>query len=120
MITYNNLISKALEAVPEFNDEYNRLIKRNIIDAESGNHIVFAYAFTPVLIEAIRTNNKPLQEVMFGFLEEMASSEDRLVVEVCDYSVLEEINDETDLYSIIDLMGPKTREGVDAIKQYMT
>ena len=119
MLTYDSLVQEALKAVPAFAKEYRRLISEDIIDYEDGNHIVFGYAFTPILITAMKNHDETVVRSMFDFLEQMASSDDGLVVEVCDQSVLEALNDEYDLNKIRFLMGPKTQEGADAVKQYM-
>ena len=41
------------------------------------------------------------------------------MVEVCDQSVLEELNDEIDEDVLMGLMGEKTKEGYQTIKTYM-
>ena len=119
MLTYENLIDKALVAVPAFKSEYYHQIENGMLDADDGKHIIFGYAFTPILIDALKNHDELVIRSMFDFLEQMASSDDGLVVEVCDQSVLEALNDEYDLNDLRFLMGPKTQEGVDAVKQYM-
>lgn len=119
MLTNDNLVIQAIKAVPEFEKEYNRQISDGILDKDDGNHIVFSYAFVPILINAIKDNNQALQEKVFAFVERMAASQDHLVVEVCDYSILEALNDEFDYSTLNKLFGEKTKEGYEAIKQYM-
>lgn len=119
MMTYENLLTNAISDVPAFAKEYQRLMDADMIDSNTGNHIVFGYAFTPVLIGAINATEKSVVRGMLAFLEKMASSDDVRVVEVCDQSVLEELNDEVDWKDLRGLMGPKTKEGLVAIKEYM-
>ena len=119
MITYQNLLDKAKSKLPEFASEYDRLINKDSIDLESGNHIVFSYAFTPVLINAIKRNDNDVIKRMFDFIEEMSASEDVNVIEVCDQSILEELNDEIDDRILFRYMGVKTKEGFDIVKTYM-
>ena len=119
MLTYDNLISSVNEIIPEVKNKYDELIKTGIIDNEVGNHIVFGYVYVPVLSYAIKTGKKELVKNMFSFLEEMASSEDRRIVEVCDQSVLEALNDEFDDNVLIPLMGENTKVGFAALKSYM-
>ena len=118
-LTYDNLVENALIAVPAFAEKYLELINEDYIDKESGNHIVFGYAYTPVLIDAIKNHDSETVVNMFEFLEFISQSEDGRVVEVCDQSVLEALNDEFDDELLIQLMGESTREGFAAIKTYM-
>ena len=119
MLKYDTLVSEALKAIPEFKAEYDKLISADIIDAESGNHIVFGFTFVPVLLSAIQDGNESLRDSMLAIVEQMASSEDRLVVEVCDYSILEALNDHVEDSVLMPLLGEQTRIGFDAIKRYM-
>lgn len=120
MLTYDNLIREALTELPNFKTKYEQLIEDDMIDAESGKHIVFSYAFTPLLKEAIKNGDEDTTKKMFAFIEKMASSEDNLVVEVCDQSVLEELNDDFDGNVLKKNMGTNTTEGYKALKQYMS
>ena len=119
MITQKNLLTEAKTKLPLFSKEYDRQVKEDIIDSETGNHIVFSYVFTPLLGDAIKKKQTHNILQMFSFLEEMASSADDTVVEVCDQSVLEALNDEFDDREIVGYMKPKTKEGYEAIKGYM-
>lgn len=119
MLNRDNLIEEAKTKLPLFSKEYDRQVKEDIIDFETGNHIVFSYVFTPILVEAIREKQTCDIVPLFSFLEEMASSDDDAVVEVCDQSVLEVLNDEFDDCDIIGYMKPNTKEGFVALKGYM-
>lgn len=119
MLTFNNLVQKALLKLPAFKIKYGEMIKKDVLDVDSGMHIVFEYAFTPIMKEAIINCDKKTTRDFFSFLEQMASSDDNLFVEVCDQSVLEELNDDFDGEDLYKYMGPKTKIGFEAIKQYM-
>ena len=119
ILTYNNLVQKALLRLPTFKIKYDEMIKEDVLDVDSGMHIVFGYVFTPILKEAIINCDKKTTRDFFSFLEQMASSDDNLFVEVCDQSVLEELNDDFDGEDLYKYMGPKTKIGFEAIKQYM-
>ena len=119
MLEYGTLLDEALNKLPDFKKEYNKLISEDEIDKESGNHIVFGYAFVPVIVKAIKEENTITRDAMFGFLEQMASSDDIKVVEVCDQSVLEALYGEFDEKTILPYMGKKTKEGFMAVKEYM-
>ncbi len=119
MITYNNLLENVKNKIPQFTVEYDRLVEDGSIDLESGNHIVFSYVFTPLLLKAIKQNDNNMITEMFDYLEKMSLSIDDRVVEVCDQSVLEVLNDEFDEATLLRYMGPKNKEGFEAIKTYM-
>ena len=119
MLTYDNLITEAQIELPNFKTKYNQLIEDNMIDTESGKHIVFGYVFTPLLLEALTNNDEETVTTMFSFLEEMACSKDNRVVEVCDQSVLERLNDEFDENILKKYMGTNTSKGYKALKRFM-
>lgn len=119
MLTYENLVFSANERIPEVKEYYDALVKKDVIDSKSGNHIVFGYVYVPVLTDAIKSDKTELVKNMFSFLEEMASSDDGHIVEVCDQSVLEALNDEFDDKLLFPLMGENTKVGFAALKSYM-
>lgn len=118
-MTYETLLPETMKALPEFQEAYDKSIREDTIDVESGLHIVFGCVFTPLLKKAI-FNDSALAKRMFDHLEKMAGSEDKRVQEVCDQSVLETLCDEFRIRTIWSLAGEKTREGIKAISQYMT
>ena len=119
MIKYDNLVCEARRCVPAFANKYDELIRDDYLNKDSGNHVVFGYAFAPVLIDAIQKHDDAVIKDMFVFLERMSNSDDNSVVEVCDQSVLEALNDEIDDNILLRYMGPKTKEGFEAVKTYM-
>ena len=118
-LTYDNLLQEARNAIPEFDTEYNQLLNQDLFDEQAGNHIVFGYAFTPLLVNAIKNHTEPLEAKMIDFLERMASSSDRYVVEVCDQSVLEVLNDEFEDDQLRKILKKETLVGFEALKTYM-
>lgn len=119
MLTYDSVTTKALQELPEFADKYNQLVSEGWLDSDDGVHIVFGMAFVPVLVEAIKTGETNVSERMLKFLEKMAMSDDHLVQEVCDFTVLEQLHDEVKDTVLYPLLGEKTKEGFLAISKYM-
>ena len=119
MLTYDTLLAEALNAFPDFKQMYNKLVAEDVIDSESGNHIVFSYAFVPVLVDAIQTGKDKLVTEMLAFVEEMAKCEDPLVGEVCDFTILEELNDVIDDAVLVPLLGKEALVDFKLIKRYM-
>ena len=119
MLTYDTLLPEALRLFPEFKKVYNKLMTEDEIDAETGNHIVFSYAFVPVLIKAIQTGNKKVSVPMFEFIDRMAACEDNAVGEVCDFTILEELNDAISDDILVPYFGEETMKDFQLIKRYM-
>lgn len=119
MIKIDDLLKKALKEVPVFKDEYERLIDIDEIDTESGEQIAFSYAFTPKLVEAIENDDKIVYDNMLEFVEKMAESTDVRVSEVCDYAIMEVLNDNFTKERLWPLFGEKTKESYNAVKEYM-
>ena len=118
-MTYKTLLSEALSDMPIFKKTYDNLIAKDDIDKDSGMHIIFGYAFAPVLIDAIRDKDIPTIRQMFAFLEKMAGCSDLKVQEVCDQSVIEAVAGEYRDDTITPYMGKKTIEGLSAIREYI-
>lgn len=119
MLNYETLLGAALGRFPEFRAEYEKLVSADEIDRDTGVHIVFSYAFVPLMINAVETNDRKLAERLFSFVEEMAKSEDDRVAEVCDFTVLEELNDALSDEQLYSFMGEVTAEDFRLIKNYM-
>ena len=119
MLTYETLTEQALEALPLFRERYDREIAAETVDADDGKHIIFGLVFTPMLEELIRANKQPELRQTLDFLETMASSDDNLVVEVCDQSVLEAIYGEFPHEKIRKMLGKETQKGYDALQSFM-
>lgn len=117
-MTYNTILKEAYRELPEFKKRVERFMETDEIDANTGVHIVFEYAFTPLLKEELRANSS-LSRKMLVFLEKMASATDRLTQEVCDQSVLEPLADEFEDDEIYPLLHAKTKEGYRAVRQYI-
>jgi len=119
MITYENLLQNALSVLPEFKHEYEDLIERNIIDKESGNHILFSYIFVPIALETLKQGNEEMKQRYFNFLENMAASKDVRVTEVCDFTVLEELYWQADKNDLWNALGHYSRKGLMTVSTYM-
>lgn len=116
MLRYDVVVNEAKTAIPEFKEKYDSLIKENILDEDDGVHIVFGYAFVPVLLDAIQKKNEALIKRMFDFLELMVKSPDKECGAVCDFSVLEAINGEVPDEVLYSYMGPETRLDFEYMK----
>lgn len=92
-MNYNNLVSEMLSRFPELNLEYEKLLSGNFLDANSGVHTIFSTLFNPRLMREVERRSA-LSFRMMAFVAEMGNSDDRLVGEVAEFTVLEELCDE--------------------------
>lgn len=92
-MNYNNLVSDMLNRFPELKFEYEKLLSEGLLDADSGVHTIFSVLFNPRLIREIE-NRSALSFRMMEFVADMDDSDDRLVGEVAQFTVLEEVCDE--------------------------
>lgn len=95
---YDSLIEDIFDTIPELREEYNSKAENELIDEETGVHIVFGLIIVPYLIELLKSENDQYNDEMlkkiFEFLEEMAKSDDVLVQEVLEFTIIERIIDE--------------------------
>lgn len=118
-MVYKTLLEEALKEVPDFKREYDNLIRDDVIDNQSGMHVVFGYAFTPLLIKAIKDNDVPAIRQLCAFLEKMAGCRDEKVQEVCDQSVLEAVAGEYSDGVIVPLFAKNTLKGLMSVREYI-
>lgn len=118
-MTYDALIETAMAKLPEFKTEYERQVAEDIIDSETGVHIVFEYVFDPLVIKAVKEKNDDLCRRFFAFVELIASDENLRVSEVCDVSIIERLYGELKPEEIIPYLGKSSRESYDQVGTYM-
>jgi len=96
-LKYNSLIEDIFKAIPELREEYNSKAEENLIDEETGVHVVFGVIIVPYLVELLKRENDNHKEVLrrtFIFFEEMAKSDDVLIQEVLEFTIIESFIDE--------------------------
>lgn len=111
-MTYETLIHDACDEFEEFRNAYNNALANNDIDVDSGNHTVFSVVFLPLLCDAINKGSTNTEKY-FDFMEKMETCGDPRVAEVCEFTVLEELCDEYDNKTMLNLL-QKTRETLQA------
>lgn len=118
-MTYDTLVQTAAKKIPEFKTCYENLLKLDEIDKDTGVHIVFEYAFDPLVIEAVKTKNDDLCKRLFDFIELIASDKNVRVSEVCDVSIIERLYGELEPEEIIPYLGKSSKEAYDQVGTYM-
>ncbi|MBQ3848735.1 MAG: hypothetical protein II748_07810 [Clostridia bacterium] len=106
----------------EFSDDepaINAIAAENAVDDEDGMHIAFGMVVLPFLSRLIEEDQTAKIEKAFAYFEEMASSDDHLISEVLEFTVIEGIialgNDFVS--KCISYMKPHTYDSFKAISQ---
>lgn len=118
-LTYDKIVQQAYEAIPEFKEKYEEIKRQDLIFDDTGPYIVFSYVFNPLFVKEVEENNENLIHRLSAFLEEMSTSEDHLVSELCDIGCLEELHDNIKDHVLYPLLGEDTKKGFVAISMYM-
>ena len=118
MITYDTLLTTAINELHGFKEKYEAEIGCDTLDAESGMHTIFSFVFVPILSEAI-SRDEELAKQYFDFVEQMEASDDVLVQEVCEFTILEELCDEFKDAEIERYLGKVTKDGYNCIRKYI-
>lgn len=118
MITYDTLLTTAINELHGFKEKYEAEIGYDTLDAESGMHTIFSFVFVPILSDAISKDEK-LTKQYFDFVEQMETSDDVLVQEVCEFTILEALCDEFEDVEIERYLGNVTKESFNCIRKYI-
>lgn len=94
---YDNLVEKILNDIPELKNEYLDKAEDNLIDEATGVHVVFGLIVTPYVVNLLKNDNEVNTKILkkiFVFFEDMAKSEDSLIQEVLEFTVIEGLIEE--------------------------
>ena len=106
-MNYDNILKMLFKKIPKIEKIYNERKEENLVDENTGKHIVFGLIIVPYIIEEVnKSEDQDLVIKMFEFLEEMSFCEDVKVKEVLDFTVLEQFIDEG-------------KQQLDILKKYM-
>lgn len=118
MLTYDDLVLHARNTLGEFEKQYQKELRKDSIDGESGAHTVFSLVFVPLLEKALRTDDS-LAKTFFDYIELMETEGDQHVSEVAEFTVLEELLDNVKGTEFKQYMGPNTLEAYRQIRRYI-
>ncbi|GAA0086273.1 hypothetical protein UT300007_27120 [Clostridium sp. CTA-7] len=122
---YDSLIEDIFKAIPELREEYNSKAEENLIDEETGVHIVFGVIIVPYLVELLKKENDKYKEVIrrtFIFFEEMAKNDDVLIQEVLEFTIIETLIDEGKevLNNAYNYMLEETKKSSSAVERFFS
>ena len=122
---YDSLIQDIFKAMPELREEYNSKAEENLIDEETGVHIVFGVIIVPYLVELLKKENDRYKEVIkriFIFFEKMAKSDDVLIQEVLEFTIIETLIDEWKevLSNAYNYMLEETKKSSSAVERFFS
>ena len=119
-ITYTNVYLKFKELFAGHDDFLNKTEKENRIDPADGSHVPFEMAVVPFLLHLADIGDEESLRKAFAFLEQMATSEDKEVQAVLQFSVLEPLADDDEGYAKIKkYLGKETLSYLPYLRQYL-
>lgn len=92
-MNYENILDLLFNKIPEIKAFYEKKKQENLVDDDSGKHIIFGMVIVPYILEEVN-NHGENEKKIFDFLEEMSFCEDVKVGELLDYTILEQFIDE--------------------------
>ena len=118
---YEEMFNEYKKYVGISDDDIAKYITENNIDENDGMHIWFEFVVTPIVLDAIKSNNQNLITKSFEFVENALKTGDKDITEVIEFSFLEGIVaelgkniNEIDLY-----FGVETLKSINEIKKYI-
>ena len=119
---YDELYKKFISEFPDDEPAINAIAAENAVDNEDGMHIAFGMVVLPFLSRLVEDNQTAKIEKAFAFFEKMASSDDHLISEVLEFTVIEGIIalGKDFVSKCISYMKPHTYDSFKAISQNFT
>ncbi len=120
---YDTLLGEIFKSLPELKEEYDAKSKENLIDKDTGVHVVFGIIIVPYLVNLLKRESQNDNDILkraFIFFEEMARSNDKLIQEVLEFTVIESFIDEDEvvLMNAYKYMLSETREASKAVERF--
>ncbi len=116
---YDNLVKEALRQLPSLKLQYKESVDLGTIDENDGPHIVFDQFFLPIIHKAIDEGNVALLRDFFLFVEGMEISNDPLIAEVVEFTILEDLCDNYADSKFEMYLGKETRAALRDIRMYI-
>ena len=119
---YENLYSDFKSLFPEHADEIENIAKKVSAEPSDGMHIMFGMVVVPFVLVLLSKNKDIELNKAFVFFEEMAHSEDSLISEVLEFSILEELisQDEEILKKLKTYMGYETYKSCSSLEKFFS
>lgn len=90
-MNYNELYDEFLKCFPEDAAILNHQSEELSVERSDGMHVVFGMVVVPFILHLIGERNDVKLRRVFEFLEKMAVSDDPLICEVLEFTILEDI-----------------------------
>ena len=118
-LKYDELYKGFISSFSDDKDTINAIAAENAVDDEDGMHIAFGMVVLPFLSRLVEENQTAKIEKAFAFFEDMASSDDHLISEVLEFTVIEGIIAARNDFSTKckSYMKPRTYESYERISQ---
>ena len=118
---YENLYSDFKSNFIEDKDCFQNLENEMSVDETDGMHIIFGMVVVQYIIDLFNQNAEKKLRKSFAFLEKMAKSEDILINEVLEFSVLEDFvsRGKDFLIQCIPYMDTETKKSLQAVSAFI-
>ncbi len=120
-MNYQNLFKNFINSVPEAEKYCQDIIKSQDIDENDGMHICFGFAVRPYVKQVLLSGDRKTLIKIADYFEKMETSENPLVAEVLEQSVIEHLmaEDRRLIKQFDDVWGPETKEAFKSVGQWI-
>ena len=117
---YEKLYDEFKNLFPEDIGELDKLAKVADAETDDGMHIMFGMVVVPFVLDLLKRGENEKLQTAFTFFEKMAKSDDSLISEVLEFSVLEDFisRGEVVLDSLKSYMGSVTRKSCANLEKF--
>ena len=120
-MTYDTIYSDFLSIFKEDTDYLNSIADENAVDNEDGKHIQFGMVVFPYILHLAKIKDTDKLTKAFDFLEEMLSTQDTMICEIVEFTILENLisEDKNILEYCRQFMKPRTIQSCHSVENYM-
>lgn len=118
---YENLYNEFICLFPDDKQEINKIAKEAFVDSNDGMHVKFGMVVVPYIMVLLENNEQQKLITAFDFFEKMADSNESMISEVLEFTVLEDIISRgKDILDMCKLyMKQKTKESCLSVEKYL-
>ena len=117
---YEKLYNEFKQLFPEDSDKLDKLAIEADAEAEDGMHVMFGMVVVPFVLDLLSRKEDEKLQTAFAFFEKMGKSNDSLISEVLEFSVLEDFvsQDEVVFNKLKTYMQPETKRSCASLEMY--
>lgn len=118
---YESLYNNFIALFPDDTDFFTNMELETGTDQSDGIHVLFGMVVVPFIVHCLKNNEVDKLKCAFSFFEEMAVSENTLISEVLEFTILEDILSRGGNFTNAckQFMGDKTISSLMHISRYL-